>query len=73
MQCRQIVDRPDVNRPGRADHQKRHKTRGAIGSNLRTQRIDINAMTATGRNSPQRVGAEAGEVHGFRDAAVRRH
>src|SRR5450756_2220537 len=57
--------------PRRPDHEERRQTRVAVLRNRRLERVDIDLMEVVGGNDMQRRAAEAGQVHGLRNTAVR--
>ena len=68
---RQIVDGAGIDRARRADDEEGRKPCVAVLRDRCFERVDIDLMTLVRRNDMQRRSAEAGQVHGLRNAAVR--
>ena len=71
-QRREIVDRADIHRAGRADHEERLQAGLAVQRDLRAQRGDVDAVQSIDRDDAQRIAAEARNIHRLGDAAMRR-
>ena len=68
---RQVVDGAGIDRAGSADHQEGCQTCVAVPRDGRVERRKIYLMKIVGGNDMQCRIAEAGQIHGLRNAAVR--
>ena len=59
----EVVNRTDIDRAGRADHEEWPQADLAIPFDLRAHRRHVDAMRAIDRHTPQRVAAEARKIH----------
>ena len=71
-ECDEIVDRADIDGAGGSDHEEGFQAGLAVGRDLPAQRRDIKTMALIDSDHAQCIAAEARDIHGLADAAMRR-